>query len=237
MTGAGAKGARAALYVRVSTTSKSRYGDERAYDQRPELQEELLRSLAEARRWTVAGVYSDRVSGADTHRPGLEALMRDARKRIFDIVLVWRFDRWSRSVLHFLQLTAELGTLGVDFVAHEQALDSTTAMGKFTMTMFGALAELERAMIRDRAIAGLEYAKAHGTKSGKPIGRPRAVFDREVIVELRNNGLSWRQIAAATGLGCGTVRRAHAAWSACPGKQSTLARMDRDPNLTACVSE
>lgn len=198
---------RAAIYSRVSTNSRVRHGDAIAYDQRPEVQEEPLRRLAAQRGWTITRVYTDRGSGAKETLPALAELMRDARQRRFDVLLVWRFDRLSRSVLHFLQTVEELRNLGVEFVSLEQSFDTTTAAGKFTLTMFAALAELEREVIRDRVKAGVEYAKAHGTKSGKPIGRPRAVFSRDEAVELKAQGLSPRRIAAKLGVGEGTIRR------------------------------
>ena len=141
---------RAAIYLRVSTTSKSRYGETLTFDQRPELQEEPLRRLAEQRGWSIAGVYCDRASGAKETRPELDRLLADARRRKFDVLLVWRFDRLSRSALHFLQIVEELRHLGIDFVSHEQSLDTTTAIGKFTLTIFAALAELERQVNRER---------------------------------------------------------------------------------------
>jgi DNA invertase Pin-like site-specific DNA recombinase len=205
---ASTNGTRAALYLRVSTASQSRYGDRLAYDQRPELQEGPLRFLADQRGWKITEVYLDRVSGAKAQRPGLDRLMQDARQRRFDVLMVWRFDRLSRSALHFLTVAEELRALGIDFVSYEQALDTTTPMGQFALTMFAALAELERQVIRDRVAAGMLYAKEHGTKSGRPIGRPRAIFRRDEVADLRRQGLSWRQIARRLGAGVGTVRRA-----------------------------
>jgi len=197
----------AAIYTRVSTASRSRYGEALAYDQNPEVQEAPLRRLIVARGWTLARVYSDRISGAEERRPGLAALMADARRGLFEVVLVWRFDRLSRSVRQFLNLVEELRSLGVDLVSHEQSFDSTTPMGRFTLTMFGALAELEREVIRERIRAGIEYARQHGSRSGKPIGRPRRVFDRQKVAELRQQGLSVRQIARRLGVSRGTVFR------------------------------
>lgn len=199
---------RAAIYTRVSTASRSRYGDAVSYDQRPEVQEQPLRGMAEKRGWTVTQVYTDRESGAKQTRPALANLMRDARLCAFDVLLVWRFDRLSRSVLHFLQLVEELRELGIEFVSLEQSFDTTTASGKFTLTMFAALAELEREIIRERVRAGLEYARENGTKSGAPIGRPRAVFRRDEARELRSQGVSWRAISNRIGVSVATIRRA-----------------------------
>jgi DNA invertase Pin-like site-specific DNA recombinase len=200
---------RVGLYCRVSTSSRSRYGEAIAFDQRPELQEDALRRAAEQRGWKVVVVYSDRISGGKSKRPGLDAVLSDARRGRFDVLMVWRFDRLSRSAIHFLQVVDELQNLKVDFVSLEQSLDTTTPMGKFVLTMFAALAELHRSIIRDNVIAGLEYAKKHGTKSGRPIGRPRRIFDKETVVTLRDEGLSWSKIASKLGLGVGTVVRAY----------------------------
>ncbi len=199
---------RAVIYTRVSTDSRSLYGERLAYDQRPELQEEPLRRLAEQRGWQVVGIYADRASGAKQSRPALDRVLADARRGKFDLLMVWRFDRLSRSALHFLQIVEELRTMGVDFVSHEQALDTTTAMGKFVLTMFAAIAELERQVIRERVGAGIKHAKRHGTKSGRPIGRPRRVFDRNRIEQLRAQGMGLREVAQELGISYGTACRA-----------------------------
>lgn len=200
---------RAALYTRVSTATRGRHGDTLAYDQNPEVQQDILREAAKARGWEVHAVYVDRASGAKEARPGLAQAMADARRRRFDVLMLFKFDRLSRSVRHFLQVVEELRAAGVGLYSHEQALDTTTPMGQFTLTMFAALAELERGVIRERVIAGLDYAKRHGTKSGMAIGRPRAVFRRDKVRELRDQGLSWREIAQTLGATVGTVRRAY----------------------------
>lgn len=199
---------RVAIYTRVSTAARAKYGDRQAYDQNPAVQEQPLRALIDARGWALARVYTDRESGAKQDRPALKELMADARRGAFDVVVVWRFDRLSRSVRHFLDVTEELRSLNVDLVSHGQAFDSTTPMGKFTLTMFAALAELEREVIRERVIAGMEYAHDHGTKSGRPIGRPKRIFRRDQVAELRQAGLSWRAIANSLGVGYGTARQA-----------------------------
>lgn len=203
---------RVAIYTRVSTRSKGEYSGKIAYDQRPEVQDEPLRRLAAERGWTIARIYSDRISGTKQSRSGLQAMLEGARRHEFDVLMVLRFDRLSRRVLHFLQLVEELQTLGIDFISHEQALDTTTPMGRFTLTMFAALAELERQVIRERVLAGLQYARQNGTKSGKPIGRPLAVFRRDQVPALREEGFSWGEIAHQLGAGEGTVRRVFRAW-------------------------
>jgi len=197
---------RAALYVRVSTTNRSTR-NQAVFEQNPEVQEAPLRAMAEQRGWTVTKAYSDRMSGSKSDRPGLNALLRDARRGVFDVVVVWRFDRFARSIEQLVLALAEFRTLGIDFVSSQEALDTSTPMGKAMFTIIGAMAELERNVIRERVVAGLEHARNHGTKSGESIGRPRAVFDRASVVELRQAGQTWRQIAAALGVSARTVRR------------------------------
>ena len=199
---------RAAIYVRVSTNLRTR--DASGFEQNPEVQEVPLRQMAEQRGWTVQRVYSDRMSGAKEDRPGLKALMADARRGEFDVLLVWRFDRFARGVEQLVSALAEFRALGIDFVSHQEALDTSTPMGKAMFTIIGAMAELERNVIRERVVAGLDYARNHGTKSGRGLGRPKAVFDREAVRHMRDvEGLGWREIAARLGLGVGTVRRAY----------------------------
>jgi DNA invertase Pin-like site-specific DNA recombinase len=198
----------AAVYARVSTALRRRRDTELMFEQRPEVQAEPLCKFAETRGWNVTRVYSDRMNGTSDVRPALTELMADARRGSFDVLLIWRFDRLSRSVPHFLQIVNELRQLGIELVSYEQNFDTTTAMGNFTLTMFAALAELEREVIRERVQAGIDYARLHGTKSGKPIGRPPAVFRRDQARELRNAGNSWRTVARKLGVSIGSVRRA-----------------------------
>jgi DNA invertase Pin-like site-specific DNA recombinase len=198
---------RAAIYTRCSTRGTSKYGDKVAYDQDPRVQEAPLRAFIQSRGWMLARVYSDRESGRKSARPGLKELMDAARRREIDVIVVWRFDRMSRSTAHFLEVIEELRTLGVDLVSHSQAFDSTTPMGKFTMTMFAALAELEVEVVRERVLIGLDYARKNGTKSGRAIGRPRKVFNRDQVHALSAQGLSIRQIGAQLGLSRSTVSR------------------------------
>jgi DNA invertase Pin-like site-specific DNA recombinase len=196
---------RAAIYVRVSTTNRARAGD--GFEQNPEVQEMPLRQLVAQRGWSLAHVYADRMSGAKENRSGLRRLMDDARRGQFDVVLVWRFDRFARSIEQLVIALAEFRALGIDFVSCQEALDTSTPMGKAMFTIIGAMAELERNVIRERVIAGLDYARLHGTKSGKAVGRPKRIFDRTEVVRLRESGLSIENIARQMGIGVGTVAR------------------------------
>ena len=134
--------------------------------------------------------------------------MADARRGTFDVVIVWRFDRFARSVKQLVLALEEFRTLGIDFVSHQEALDTSTPMGKAMFAIIAAMAELENSVIRERVIAGVQYAKQHGTRSGEPIGRPRAVFRRDEARALRAQGLSWKQIAQKLGTSAASVRRA-----------------------------
>src|SRR5215472_8587743 len=176
---------RCVCYVRVSTASKSRQGDTFGFDQNPDVQEQPLQALIAQRGWELWHVYSDRASGTKESRPGLDALMADARRGAFNVVVVWRFDRFARSVKQLVLALEEFRCLGIDFVSHQEALDTSTPMGKTMFTIVAAMAELERSIIRERVQAGIAHARLRGTKSGNPIGRPRAVFDRAQAVELR----------------------------------------------------
>jgi DNA invertase Pin-like site-specific DNA recombinase len=196
---------KAAIYVRVSTAAKVKTGADSVFEQNPEVQEQPLRQLAEQRGWAVARVYSDRASGAKENRLGLRELMSDARRGAFQVVLVWRFDRFARSVEQLVSALAEFRSLKIDFVSHQESLDTSTPMGKAMFTIIGAMAELERSVIKERVQAGLDYARKNGTKSGKAIGRPRRIFDRSKVVGLRASGLSIPKIAAQMGLSVGTV--------------------------------
>jgi len=198
---------RCACYVRVSTSNQSRQGDRARFDQNPDVQEQPLRELIEQRGWELYRVYSDRASGTQERRPRLDSLMRDARRGAFDVVVVWRFDRFARSVKQLVLALEEFRSLKIDFVSHQEALDTSTPMGKAMFTVIAAMAELERSIIRERVVAGLEYARQHGTRSGRPVGRPKAVFCRDQVPRLRAQGVSLREIARRLGTSVASVRR------------------------------
>lgn len=191
-----------AIYARVSTT-----------DQNCAMQLDALRQMCAQRGWTIAEEYIDHgISGAKESRPALDRLLQDAARKRFDIVAVWRFDRMARSVSHLLKVLEALRAYGIDFVSHQECIDTSTPMGKAMFTIIGAFAELERATIRERCKAGIERAKKHGTKSGLPIGRSTRVFRRDLAQEMRTAGKSWTEISAALdGVPVTTIRRALAA--------------------------
>ncbi|MFZ3214942.1 MAG: recombinase family protein [Candidatus Acidiferrales bacterium] len=187
---------RVAIYARVSTAN---------HGQDVNMQTRELRQFADARGWSVADAYVDAgVSGTKDSRPELNRLMADAHKRRFDIVCVWRFDRFARSVTHLLRALETFKALGIDFVSFSEQMDTSTPAGKMVFTVLGAVAELERCLIVERVRAGLRNARA----KGKRLGRPRTVVDTARVVALRERGGSWAAICRETGLSKGTAQRA-----------------------------
>jgi len=129
--------------------------------------------------------------------------MADAHKRRFDVVCVWRFDRFARSVSHLLRALETFKALGVDFVSYSEQMDTSTPAGKMVFTVLGAVAELERSLIVERVKAGLRNAKA----KGKRLGRPRTVVDAAKIIRLRSQGRSIREIADELGYSSSLVHK------------------------------
>lgn len=143
------------------------------------------------------------VSGSKDSRPALNRLTADADRRKFDVVLVWKLDRFGRSLRHLVNALAELEALGVTFVSLRDNLDLSTPSGRLMFHVIAAMAEFERALIQERVKAGLRNARA----KGKKLGRPRVQFDESQIETLRASGASWRAIAKELGIGLGTVHR------------------------------
>ena len=169
------------------------------------MQTRELRQFAEARGWQIAGEYVDEgISGTKDSRPELNRLMADASKRRFDVVCVWKFDRFARSVSHLLRALEQFNALGIAFVSLSEQMDTTTPTGKMVFTVLGAVAELERSLIAERVRAGLRNARA----KGKRLGRPRVDVDTAKVAKLRASGLSWPKIAKQLGIGVGTVYEA-----------------------------
>jgi len=172
---------KAAIYARVSTQEQS-------------ISSQLLdnRQLAEQRGFQVVKEYSDvGISGTKARRPGLDALMADARQRKFNVVLVAAFDRLARSTKHFLLLVEELDSLGIELVSKREGLASGDAMGRLFMTIISAIAELERSLVIERVRSGMRRARLEG----RQIGRARLDVNREQVVLDRRSGLSLTQVA------------------------------------------
>ena len=183
-----------ALYSRVSTN----------HGQDPELQLRELREYAASRDWKIVQEYTDQgVSGSKDSRPALNRLMSDAHQRKIDAVLVWKLDRFGRSLRHLVNALAELEALGVAFISLRDNLDLSTPSGRLMFQIIGAMAEFERSLIQERVKAGLRNAKA----KGKRLGRPCADVDKAEVEALRASGASWRAVAEKLGVGVGTVHR------------------------------
>src|SRR5262247_3783487 len=186
---------RAALYMRVST---------KGHGQTTETQAVALRDYAANRGFEIIDEYGDEgISGSKDSRPALDRLMKDARARKFDVVIVARFDRFARSVSHLLRALEEFSHLGIDFVSLSESIDTSTPMGKMIFTVLGAVAELERNLIKERVHMGISRAR----KQGKRLGRPKRVFDREKAAMMLQS-MSVREVARALGVSRGVVERA-----------------------------
>ena len=160
------------------------------------MQTRELREYCERRGWKVTGEYVDEgISGTKDSRPELNKLMADAHRRRFDAVVVWRFDRFARSVSHLLRALENFKALGIEFVSLSEQVDTSTPTGKMVFTVLGAVAELERSLIAERVKAGLRNARA----KGKRLGRPRVAVDAARIGALRAHGRSWREIVGRNG--------------------------------------
>ena len=183
---------RAALYMRVSTL-----------DQHPETQLLDLRQMAKQRGYEIVQEFTDRISGAKARRPGLDAMMGDARRGRFDIVLVWACDRIARSTKHFLEVLDELSHLNTEFVSFREQIDTGGPLGRAIVVIIGAIAELERSLIVERVRSGMRRARLEG----RPIGRPALALDREAIVKDRRHGDSLGTIARNHSVSRTTVHR------------------------------
>ena len=187
---------RVALYARVSTANGH---------QDPEMQLRELREFVERRSWQIIGEYVDRgVSGSKDRRPALDQMMAAAQGRKFDVLLVWKLDRFARSLKHLVNALADFEALGIAFVSLRDNLDLTTPSGRLMFQIIGAMAEFERALIQERVKAGLRNAKAKGVR----LGRPRVFVAESRVEALRASGTPWRAIAKELGVGIGTARRA-----------------------------
>jgi len=184
-----------AIYARVSTLN----------GQDPEMQLRELREYCQRRDMVVVAEYVDKgISGARDRRPELDRLLTDAHRRRFDSVVVWRFDRFARSVSHLLRALETFRSLGIEFVSLSEQVDTSTPAGKLVFTVLGAVAELERSLIVERVKAGLRNARA----KGKRLGRPRSCLDMGEIQRLRAQGAPWRAVGAALGVSAATALHA-----------------------------
>ena len=195
---------RAVVHARVSTL-----------DQEPENQLAELRRYVEARGWTLLAEHVDHgVSGAKERRPALDELLKAAKRRRFDVLVVWRLDRLERNLKHLVTLLDEVQALGIDFVSLGEGIDATTPAVKLQMHILGAIAEFERERIRERVVAGLARARAHGTRLGRPKGN--VPVERLDAVA----GLTTALAARELGVSAATIKR----WRATANNMSDQAR-------------
>jgi DNA invertase Pin-like site-specific DNA recombinase len=185
---------RAAIYARVSTV-----------DQSCENQLLELRGYIAARGWTAIDYVDEGISGAKDRRPALDRLLADARRRRFDVLVVWRLDRLGRNLRHLVTLLEDVQTLGIAFVSLAEGIDATTPAGKLQMHILAAIAEFERARIAERVRAGLARAKAHGQRLGR---RPHRIGADDLE---RVRSLSTRKAAVALGVATSVLHRARTA--------------------------
>lgn len=204
---------RVAIYARCSTDQQD-----------PTLQLRELHEYCDRRGWSVVGEFVDTgVSGATDSRPELNRLMADAYQRRFDVVLVWKFDRFARSVSHLLRALETFRSLGIEFCSYSEQLDTTTPAGKMVFTVLGTVAELERSLITERVRAGIRNARA----KGKRLGRPSARVSGMEIRSLLSAGFSMSAVAEKLGVSTATVWRrtnelgSHAAMSSAGAQNST----------------
>ena len=183
---------RAALYMRVSTV-----------DQHPETQFLDLRQLAGQRGYEIVAEFTDRISGAKARRPGLDQMMKEARRGRFDVVLVWASDRIARSTRHFLEVLDELNRLNIEFVSFREQIDTGGPLGRAIVVIIGAIAELERNLIVERVRAGMRRARLEG----RPIGRRPIELDHIAILRDRQRGHSLGQLARTYRVSRTTVHR------------------------------
>ncbi|HHH31145.1 MAG TPA: recombinase family protein [Polyangiaceae bacterium] len=185
---------RAARYVRVSRT-----------EQKLSLQLDETAELIRRRGWSLVDTFTDQgVSGAKRQRPELNRLLDQARRRTFDILVVWRSDRLFRSLKHMVVTLDEIGALGVDFVSVSEPFDTTTPQGRLLLHLVAAMAEFERELIRERTRAGLAAARRRGVS----LGRPPVEIDMDEVMLMRSKGMSIRQVAKALGVSASSVHRA-----------------------------
>ncbi|MCX6807356.1 MAG: recombinase family protein [Patescibacteria group bacterium] len=171
-----------AIYARVSTVDKGQDLDTQLLP---------LKEYVSNRGWQIHEIYTDQISGSKESRPALNQLMNDAHKRKFDCLLVFRFDRFARSTKHLINSLELFQSLNIDFISYNENIDTSTPAGKMMFTLISAFAEFERSIIVERVKAGLEKARIKGRK----LGRPRVEVDVKQILNFREKGLSFRQIA------------------------------------------
>ena len=183
-----------AIYARVSTDK-----------QKVDMQLNELRQFAARSGWTIYEEYIDQnFTGTNTNRPAFQEMMDAARKRRFDVLLVWKLDRLSRSLKDLINTLDTLGACGVDFISYDNNLDTSTPTGKLVFQIVGAVSEFEKDIIRERVVAGLANARVKGKRLGRP---PISCSTLDKAQEMRAEGLSFRKIGKELGIDEGAIRK------------------------------
>jgi DNA invertase Pin-like site-specific DNA recombinase len=189
------KQTRCAIYARVSGNG-----------QNPEMQIKELQTYCRRRGWQIVGEYVDRITGTKDSRPELNRLMADAHRRRFGFLVVWKFDRFARSVSHLLRALETFRSLNIQFASLTEQIDTSTPTGKMVFTILGSVAELERSLIGERVKAGLRNATANGVKLGRPPLRELSIAEiRQLRRERGRTGKSFRGLAHRYGISVWTA--------------------------------
>jgi DNA invertase Pin-like site-specific DNA recombinase len=188
---------RVGLYVRVSTAG-----------QNTRAQQTELRAYAENRGWTVTRIYADQISGAEHNRPALQDLMADCKQRKIDVVLVWKFDRFARSLRHLVTALEMFRRLRIDFVSATEGVDTTVPSGELVFQIFGAIAQFERALISERVRAGIAEARRNGKQLGRPAIKKLSEAEIAKIRAARRKGVTLRTLASQFGASLWAVYQA-----------------------------
>jgi DNA invertase Pin-like site-specific DNA recombinase len=186
-----------AIYTRVSTADQSTEG------QKHELEE-----YARRRGWHIQKTYSDTISGSKSSRPALDEMLKDAKQRKFDCVLVWRIDRMGRSVSHLLEVLELFRTFGVEFISLNESIDTSTPPGKMVFVVLAAVAELERSITVERVKMGLQNARRRGVQLGRPAIKRLRDDEVQKVRTARNRGATLRELARKFGTSVWSVSRA-----------------------------
>lgn len=200
---------RAAVYARVSTHA----------GQDPAMQLLEVREFCQRRGWDLTAEFTDvGISGTKERRPQLDQLLAGCRRRRFDAVVVYRYDRFARSLRQLVNALGEFDALGVQFVSIHEGVDTSTPNGRLVFGIFASIAEFERELIRDRVRSGIAAARARG----KRLGRPRRDVDGAQVAALRAEGRSWREVGRALGVGVATARAAFQARAENPSDSAAV---------------
>jgi DNA invertase Pin-like site-specific DNA recombinase len=192
------KAKRVAIYTRVSTT-----------DQDPEMQERELLEYVERRGWTLYKTFSDKgVSGSQERRPGLDSLLAECRRGRVDIVVVWKFDRFARSVKQLVDALELFRELGIGFVSCTEAIDTSLPHGSLMFALVAGFAEFERSLITERVKAGLRHARERGQRLGRPPLRQLTREETEQVrKERQRSGMPFRELAKKHGISVWAAHR------------------------------